>query len=191
MEKARALRCAQPLVSIPAVEVGSERGEVRRNVGGCVSAVDHRHEALRAGARDDLLDRQHEPRVRGDVADVDDSGVFGGRREDCVADLPRVIVRQRDRRPDVARAGASAGPLPREVTGVVLEVGREHLVAGTEVERTGSEVDAGRGVLDEGEVAGEAADVVRESCSRRVEEGGKAAVEKVDGSLSSVRCHAW
>jgi hypothetical protein len=146
-----------------------------------VGAVDHHHEALRAGARDDLLDRQHEPRARGDVADVDDSGVLGGSGEDCVGDLARVGERQRDRRPDVARAGALTGPLPREVTGAVLEVGREHLVAGPEVERTGSEVDAGRGVRDEGEVVGGAADVVRESCSRRVEEGRQAAVEKVDG----------
>src|SRR6185369_13664304 len=102
--------------------------------------------------RDDLLQRQDEPGRRGDVADVDGVRAFARLGEERLDDLARFAKRQRDRRPDVARAGAAAGPLPGQVAGAVLEVGREYLVVRAERERAGGEVDSGRGVLDEGEV---------------------------------------
>ena len=100
--------------------------------------------------------------------------------EERVDHLVLVAKRQWDRRPDVARSSVAADPVPRQVTGAVLEVGREHLVVGTEAESPGGEIDAGGRVLDEGEVLGGAADVVREGVSRRVEECREAAVEELD-----------
>jgi len=146
-----------------------------------VRAVDDRDEVERAGAHDDLLQRQDEPGRGGDVADVHGARAFarvGNERRD---DLARFAKRQWDRRADVARACAPAGPLPRQVAGAVLEVCREHLVVRAERERAGSEVDSGRGVLDEGEVVRGAADVSGEGSPRVVEERGQAAVEEVDG----------
>jgi hypothetical protein len=99
-----------------------------------VPAVHDRDEVERAGARDDLFQRQDEPGRGGDVADVDGPRAFARVGEERLDDLGRFAKRQWDRRPDVARAGAVADPLPGQVAGAVLEVGREHLVVRAERE---------------------------------------------------------
>jgi hypothetical protein len=94
------------------------------------------------------------------VADVDRSCPLARRGEERVDDFGPVAEREVDRRPDIARPATAAGPVPGEVAGAVLEIGREDLVAGMEVERAGGKIDAGRRVLDEGEILRRAADVV-------------------------------
>ena len=55
------------------------------------------------------------------MADEDDAGTLGSRREQRVDHLVRPRDRQRDVGADVARARAVAEPLPGEVAGAVLE----------------------------------------------------------------------
>ena len=40
VEKGRSLWCAEPLVEVPGVDIGAERGEVERELAGNVSAID-------------------------------------------------------------------------------------------------------------------------------------------------------
>jgi hypothetical protein len=77
-------------VCVPAVVVGAERGDVHRDLGRRVRAVDDRDEAKRAGSCDDLLHRQDEPGHGRDVADVDGSCPLARADEERVDDLARV-----------------------------------------------------------------------------------------------------
>ena len=79
------------------------------------------------------------------------------------------------------RALVLADPVPREVARAVFQVGCEDLVARPQLERARGEVDAGRRVLDKGDVLRRAADVTGEGCAGLVERAGQAARQEVDG----------
>jgi hypothetical protein len=146
-----------------------------------VGPVDDRDESQLAGAGDDLVHRQNECGLGRDVTDVDGACPLACGGEQRVDDLARVAERKRNRRPEVVRARVVADPVPHQVARAVFQVGREDLVAWPQVERAGSEVDAGRGVLDEREISIRAADVTGEGRARLVEQAGQAAREEVDG----------
>jgi len=137
-------------MAVAGVEVRAERVEVEIHVPRRMRSVDDRHEPFGPGARDDLLHGQEQPRFGGDVRDVDDPSTRGESREEPLDDV--AVERKRYLGPDVVRAGASADIAPRVVARSVLEVGRQHLLSGLEIERLGGEIDAGRRVLDECEV---------------------------------------
>ena len=73
-----------------------------------------------------------------------------------------------------------AHALPREHARAVLEVRRQDLVAGFQVERPSRHVHAGGGVLDEGQVVAPRADEGAELAPRLREQGAEAAHDEVD-----------
>src|SRR5581483_6666890 len=80
----------------------------------------------------------------------------------------------------VAGAGAGAPVLPGQVAGAVLEVGREHLVAGPKPQRARDDVDARRGVVDERQLLRPGAEEGGERRARLVEQPLEPAAEELD-----------
>jgi hypothetical protein len=68
-------------VAVPGVEVRTEAVEVEQRLRRRVRAVDDDRQSLRVRAGDDRVDGQEKAGVRGDVADEDDAGALGTRRE--------------------------------------------------------------------------------------------------------------
>ena len=94
VDEACAFRGAEPFVAVAGIEVRVELLEVEVELCDCVRAVDDRHEAFRACARHDLLDREQQRRLGGDVGDENGSRSIGPSFEQAV-----------DRGAHVARAG--------------------------------------------------------------------------------------
>jgi hypothetical protein len=126
VQEAGSLRCAEPLVAIPRVEVGAERLEVERHMPRCVRSVDDRDEPGLACPADDLLDRQEDASLGRDVRRIDDARAVGLTRKQLLDD---VADRERHLGSDEARAGLGADGLPREIACAVFEPSGEYLVA--------------------------------------------------------------
>ncbi len=159
VQKACALRCAQPFVAVPGVVVGIERADVQRKVSGNVRAVDDCSDAALARAPAELCDRQGHRGRRGVVTEEEHTRVRAHAVPHCVDDLIRAADGEPHRHANITRAEVFADVLPREVERAVLEVRRQHFVAAGEAARPGCDVHARSRVGDEDEVVGIRADV--------------------------------
>ena len=93
VQEAGAFWPAEPFVAVPAVEVGSELGEVEWYLRGRVCSVDDREKAQLASAGDDCLHRQDERRLRRHVAEIDGTRPLARGGEQRVGELARVAQR--------------------------------------------------------------------------------------------------
>src|SRR5205823_7800302 len=112
---------------------------------GTWGAVDDASDPCLAGAPAQLRYRKRQRRVRRVVAEEKRARARSHAGPNRLDDLVRGRDREPNRRAHIPRAEVPADVLPGEVERAVLEVGRQHLVAGLQAERPGGDVDTGRG----------------------------------------------
>ena len=168
-------------MAVAGVDVGAEPSEIERQLAGSVGAVHDCHDARIAGPPNELIDRKHERRIRRDVADEQRARALAEPFADGVDDLCRTLEGEWDRGAHVARPGARTGVLPHKIARAVLEVDREHFVAGSKFERPRHDVDCTCRVQHEDEIVRVRAHVRRERRARFREQAGEASREKVHG----------
>ena len=105
-----------------AAQGGDVHGEMRHGLGPV--ADDDRPDLVGTGG--DLSDRVDRPEHVGDMADRDDADVLGEHPVEGV-EVEGGAILHRDR--PQGRPGVPAGELPGDEVGVVLHLGRDHLVA--------------------------------------------------------------
>ena len=130
--------------------------------------------------RTSALDRQRQRRGRRDVAHVEHARPLRDAGPDRLDDLLRRFDRQRHILHHVVGAGALATVLPCLVARAILVVRGEHLVAGFQLERARDDVDAQRGVRDEGDIVWVGADEWAQSRAGLGEQI-RQPLEKLDG----------
>ncbi len=178
-------RGAAHLVRREGEEVAAERLDVDRSVRRRLRGVHDHDPALLVRPFREALDRIHRSeRVRDEVARDDlDVAVACDLVERVELQLTEIVDRDR------AEAGAVAlrDVLPRDVVGVVLELGDDDEVARTEVvqpPRVRDEVDAFRGAAREDDLAGRRrVDERTRLLARALVAGGRALGELVDAAV--------
>ena len=146
-------------MQVAGVDVGVEGGQVQVDLAGGVRAVDDGEDAVRPRPCAEFGHGQDLRSGRGDVAQVDDAR---GRRDalpQLVDDGGGVGDGQGERPAYVARAAPGARRFPGVGARAIFMVGRQHLVAGLEVERARHDIDGKGGVVDEDEIFGAGVEV--------------------------------
>ncbi len=169
-----------PLVTGGGVVVGPEGAEIDVELARGVRAVDHARDSRRPRPCAQLLDREADGRGRGDLADEEDARPL---RHPCphrLDDLLRSPARQLYPPWHEGRARAPAGVAPDDCHRPVLVIGRQHLVAGPQLDRARRDVDAGGRVRNQDQAVGVGADGLAERGANAVEERGQTAAEQVD-----------
>ena len=171
---------AHHLVAAEGSEVDAQRGQVEGKVGGGLAGIHHRARPDFPRECDELLDGVDDAEHVRDVRERDDAGALadelgGGAQVEGAALVRRDVPNGR------ARAGGEL--LPRDEVRVMLDRGRDDLVAGAEAqccaERVRGEVEAHRGAARPDELLGSRPDEARHCCAGVFEQVGGLRGERV------------
>ena len=175
-----ALRPTQPFVPVARPVRGAERAHIDRHHPGGVGGVHERVDAAPVELRDEVGDREDEPRDAGHLADDDQPRPWRDGAQDRLQHDLRTIGREGDRHDDDPRPIAGRHCAHRVDGRVVLVVVRQEFVARLETERLEHGVVAGRGVRHELETLGVRAEEPPDRDARLVEQPRQVARQEPD-----------